>query len=64
MTDQIGCKAGKSKTSYGYRRLETILKNNYKLTIKEISDLIKSNFQEWQGLNIRRDDLTLIIFKL
>ena len=60
-TDQIGGPSG--KTSYGYRRLEAILKTNFKSSAQEITSTMKSDFVEWQGTNSRRDDVTAVVFR-
>ena len=62
MTDQIGGVSG--KTSYGYRRLEEILKNNRAASAEEISAAMKLDFAAWQGANARRDDVTAVVFRL
>ena len=62
VTDQIGGSTG--KISYGYRRLEEILKANCSLGAEEITAAIKSDFSAWQGTNARRDDVTVVVFKL
>jgi serine phosphatase RsbU (regulator of sigma subunit) len=61
-TDQIGGSTG--KTSFGYRRLEEILKVNFKASAEEITAAMKSDFAAWQGTNARRDDVTAVVFKL
>ena len=61
-TDQIGVSAG--KTSFGYRRLEEILKVNFKASAEEITAAMNSEFAAWQGTNVRRDDVTAVVFIL
>ena len=61
-TDQIGGSTG--KTSYGYRRLEDILKDNYLANAEEITSAMKTDFAVWQGSNSRRDDVTVVVFRL
>jgi sigma-B regulation protein RsbU (phosphoserine phosphatase) len=61
-TDQIGGSSG--KTSYGYRRLEAILKTNFKASAEEITEVMMSEFTAWQGTNSRRDDVTAVVFRL
>ena len=61
-TDQIGGATG--KTSFGYRRLEEILKVNFKASAEEITAAMKSDFAAWQGTNTRRDDVTAVVFRL
>ena len=61
-TDQIGGNNG--KTSFGYRRLEVILKANCTKTAEEITAAMKSDFAAWQDTNARRDDVTAVVFRL
>ena len=61
-TDQIGGSTG--KTSFGYRRLEDILKVNFKASAEEITAAMKRDFAAWQGANTRRDDVTVVVFRL
>ena len=61
-TDQIGGSTG--KTSFGYRRLEEILKVNFKTSAEEITAAMKHDFAAWQGTNARRDDVTAVVFRL
>jgi serine phosphatase RsbU (regulator of sigma subunit) len=61
-TDQIGGSTG--KTSFGYRRLEEILKANCKASTEEITAAMKHDFAAWQGANARRDDVTAVVFRL
>lgn len=61
-TDQIGVSAG--KTSFGYLRLEEILKVNFKASAEEITAAMNSEFAAWQGTNVRRDDVTAVVFIL
>ena len=62
LTDQIGGSTG--KTSYGYRRLEEIIKLNFVASAEEITAAMKSDFANWQGTNARRDDVTAVVFRL
>jgi serine phosphatase RsbU (regulator of sigma subunit) len=61
-TDQIGGTTG--KTSFGYRRLEDILKTHCATSTEEITAAMKLKFAAWQGTNARRDDVTAVVFKL
>jgi serine phosphatase RsbU (regulator of sigma subunit) len=62
LTDQIGGSTG--KTSFGYRRLEDILKSNCTGSAEEITAAMKREFAAWQGVNARRDDVTAVVFRL
>jgi len=61
-TDQIGGATG--KTSFGYRRLEDILKSNCTGSAEEITAAMRREFAAWQGVNARRDDVTAVVFRL
>ena len=61
-TDQIGGATG--KTSFGYRRLEDILKSNCTGSAEEITAAMKREFSAWQGTSARRDDVTAVVFRL
>jgi serine phosphatase RsbU (regulator of sigma subunit) len=61
-TDQIGGTTG--KTSFGYRRLEEILKTNCSGSAEEITAAMRREFSAWQGVNARRDDVTAVVFRL
>ena len=62
VTDQIGGPTG--KTSYGYRRLENILKTHCTASAEEITSAMKRDFDVWQGSSARRDDITAVVFRL
>jgi serine phosphatase RsbU (regulator of sigma subunit) len=61
-TDQNG--GSTCKTSFGYRRLEEILKANCAASAEEIAAAMKRNFAAWQGISARRDDVTAVVFRL
>jgi len=63
LTDQIGGNAN-TKTSFGYRRIEHILRSNSTASAHEITSLLKNDFVAWQGNEHRRDDLTAVVFQL
>ena len=62
LTDQIGGATG--RTSYGYRRLEEVLRANCTSSAEYIAQALSSDFAAWQGANARRDDVTAVVFKL
>jgi serine phosphatase RsbU (regulator of sigma subunit) len=62
-TDQIGGHAS-IKTSFGYRRIENILKANCISDADYIAYKLKNDFLAWQDNETRRDDLTAVVFKL
>ena len=61
-TDQIGGSTG--KTSFGYRRLKEILKDNGAASAEGIASAMKRDFAAWKGANARRDDVTAVVFRL
>ena len=63
LTDQIGGKSS-IKTSFGYRRIENILKTNCTSDADYIAYMLKNDFLAWQGSETRRDDLTAVVFRL
>jgi hypothetical protein len=63
LTDQIGGHAS-IKTSFGYRRIENILKANCISDADYIAYMLKNDFLAWQDNETRRDDLTAVVFKL
>ena len=63
ITDQIGVRLG-TKISYGYRRLESVLLEYHLEEADIVVARLKDDFLQWQGTEIRRDDLTAVIFKL
>ena len=63
LTDQIG---GPSvvKVSYGYKRIDAILKAHGAKSAQNIADALRADYAAWQGSETRRDDLTAVFFKL
>ena len=61
-TDQIGGRIGAAR-SYGNKRLSDIMSANANKSVAEISGILKEDFDQWQGSQIRRDDLTVLIFR-
>ena len=62
VTDQIGGANG--RTSFGYRRIEAILEAHCTSSAEEITQALSSDFAAWQGANVRRDDVTAVVFRL
>jgi len=62
-TDQIGGPDDR-RVSYGYRRLQSVLMNHANASVSEISRAMKADFDAWQGSNLRRDDVTAVVFRL
>lgn len=63
LTDQIGG-GGEQKISFGYRRIEHILKANCTANASDIAQVMKEDFKTWQGSETRRDDVTAVVFRL
>ena len=62
-TDQIGGPDDR-RVSYGYRRLQAVLTNKATAPVAEIAKAMKADFDAWQGNNLRRDDVTAVVFRL
>lgn len=62
-TDQIGGPDDR-RVSYGYRRLQSVLTNHANASVSDISKAMKADFDAWQGKNLRRDDVTALVFRL
>ena len=63
LTDQIGGPAV-IKKSYGYKRVEAILKTNCLRSAQDIANAIHADYALWQATQSRRDDVTAVFFKL
>lgn len=63
LTDQIGG-PDVIKKSYGYKRIEAILKTNCLRSAQEIANAIHADYALWQGTQSRRDDVTAVFFQL
>jgi len=62
-TDQIGGPNDR-RVSYGYRRLQAVLTSKASAPVTEIAKAMKADFDAWQGNNLRRDDVTAVVFRL
>jgi len=62
-TDQIGGPDDR-RVSYGYRRMQSVLTNKANASVTEIAKTMKADFDAWQGKNLRRDDVTAVVFRL
>lgn len=63
LTDQIG-EHGHRKSSYGYRRLTSLLQNHPDADASTMVRLMEQDFRQWQGDQARRDDVTAVVFRL
>ena len=64
LTDQIGGEDRDRPISYGYRRLTELVLAHREKDCQDIADAIRSSFLSWQGSQSRRDDVTVVLFKL
>ena len=60
-TDQVGGDRVQP-TSYGYRRLERVLESTTERDAKDIARRMWEDFLAWQGQQMRRDDVTAVVF--
>ncbi len=60
-TDQIGSD-GKGRRAYGYRRLVELLQASRGESAETITRRMRESLQQWQGSELRRDDVTAIVF--
>lgn len=63
LTDQVGGTAV-LPASFGYRRIEEILRSHSTDSAQIIADAVYTNFLQWQGKKSRRDDVTAVFFSL
>ncbi len=66
-TDQIGSDGngdGKSRRAYGYRRLVQLLEASRGESADTIARRMRDSLQQWQGSELRRDDVTAVVFSL
>ncbi len=62
-TDQIGGD-GNGRRAYGYRRLVQLLEASRGETAETIARRMRDSLQQWQGSELRRDDVTAVVFSL
>ena len=63
LTDQIGSRDGGPPRAYGYRRLHELVARLHHHSAGEIAQAMRDDLQQWQGEQMRRDDVTAVIFK-
>ena len=61
-TDQIG--GDRVNYSYGYRRLIKVLEKVGDAEAKEITKSLGNDLKKWQGNQKRRDDVTVVAFRV
>lgn len=64
LLDQPGGKNVDRPVSFGYRRFTEIIKNSKAQDCSEIIEKLQADFAAWQGSQPRRDDVTVVLFKL
>lgn len=66
LTDQIGemGENNRGKTSYGYRRLASLLQSHVGADAPTVLRHLQEDFSQWQGRQARRDDVTAVVFSL
>lgn len=64
LTDQPGGNDHGQPVSFGYRRLANIILEHKEKDCQVIAAELRSSFQNWQGSQARRDDVTVVLFKL
>ena len=63
LTDQIGARDGGPPRAYGYRRLHALVARHHQQSAADIAQAMREDLQKWQGSQIRRDDVTAVVFK-
>jgi serine phosphatase RsbU (regulator of sigma subunit) len=64
LLDQPGGNNIDRPVSFGYRRFTAIIKKFKEKDCSEIVKELQADFETWQGLQPRRDDMTVVLFKL
>lgn len=64
LTDQPGGTDAARPVSFGYRRLSALLAEHHTEDCATLTEALQSSFRQWQGANVRRDDVTVVMFKL
>lgn len=61
-TDQVGSPDGTLR-AYGYRRLQELLRRMAGRPAQDIADAMREDLRQWQGTQMRRDDVTAVVFQ-
>lgn len=64
LTDQPGGDHLERPVSFGYRRFSNIILKHKEDDCEVIAAELRSNFMSWQSSQTRRDDVTVVLFKL
>jgi len=62
--DQPGGENASRPVSFGYRRFTQIITSHKEKNCTDIAEQLQSAFLAWQGAQTRRDDVTVVLFKL
>ncbi len=62
-TDQLGGDPARPR-SFGYRPIEAVLSSMPKASASDIVAKLKQDFAQWQGNFKRRDDVTVLVFRI
>ena len=62
--DQPGGDNASRPVSFGYRRFTQIITSHKEKNCTDIAEQLQSAFLAWQGAQTRRDDVTVVLFKL
>ena len=62
VTDKIG--GPQNPRAYGYRRMQEIFSNSVASSAAEVVQALKHSVGEWQGAQLRRDDVTILCVDL
>jgi serine phosphatase RsbU (regulator of sigma subunit) len=62
VTDQIG--GPQNPKAYGYRRMQEVFSNSVDSSAAEVVQALEHSVREWQGAQLRRDDVTILCVDL
>jgi len=62
VTDQIG--GPQNPRAYGYRRMQEVFSNSVASSAAEVVQALEHSVGEWQGAQLRRDDVTILCVDL
>ena len=62
VTDQIG--GPQNPRAYGYRRMQEVFSNSVGSSAAAVVQALEHSVREWQGAQVRRDDVTILCVDL
>ena len=62
VTDQIG--GPQNPRAYGYKRMQEVLSNSVGSSAAAVVQALEHSVREWQGAQVRRDDVTILCVDL